>query len=635
MIEYIQLIRNVGKFDSVNPGPQLPFEKLTLLYAENARGKTTLASILRSLSNGDPNLVIERRRLNATQPPHIVIKTSATAPVIFQNGGWSATLPEIAIFDDAFVTQNVCSGIDIETEHKQNLHEFILGAQGVALNVALQGLIAKIEEHNREIRARGDQIPPMLRGSYSIDAFCALQSNPQIAEELQNAERNLAAAQSADAIRKEMGFDPLALPAFDVPAIEALLKQDLPGLDAKAAGYVQAHLSAIGGHAEAWVNDGMHRISSASGGDVCPFCAQSLITSTIIDHYRSYFSESYEILKAEIAKQISTIKSAHGGDIPAAFERAVRVMEQRRQFWKEFVAVPDISLDTAEIARAWKTARDAVLMDLAKKQSSPLDAATLSAQVLEKIASYEEYRETIAQVSNSLIECNAAIELIKEKAATADVAALTTDLVKLKAAEARFSSEVAPLCQAYLDEKQEKSNTEELRDQARAALDNYRTRIFPAYEDAINAYLDKFNAGFRLANVSSVNTRGGSSCTYSVVINTVPVVLTPAAVGKPSFRNTLSAGDRNAHALAFFFASLDQDPGIAQKIVVVDDPMTSLDEHRSLTTVQEVRRLVNRVNQLIVLSHSKPFLCRIWEGADKLGRGAIKIVRDRDGSETV
>ena len=81
-------------------------------------------------------------------------------------------------------------------------------------------------------------------------------------------------------------------------------------------------------------------------------------------------------------------------------------------------------------------------------------------------------------------------------------------------------------------------------------LDRYRTVIFPTYQTAINDYLRRFGAGFRLDSVSSVNNRGGFSCTYSVIINNVPVSVT-AAIG-PSFRNTLSAGDRNTLALAFF-----------------------------------------------------------------------------------
>jgi hypothetical protein len=40
-------------------------------------------------------------------------------------------IPDPNIFDDASVAENICSGIDIETEHKQNLQALVLGAAGV------------------------------------------------------------------------------------------------------------------------------------------------------------------------------------------------------------------------------------------------------------------------------------------------------------------------------------------------------------------------------------------------------------------------------------------------------------------------------------------------------------------------
>lgn len=169
-----------------------------------------------------------------------------------------------------------------------------------------------------------------------------------------------------------------------------------------------------------------------------------------------------------------------------------------------------------------------------------------------------------------------------------------------------------------------------MREQAREALNDYRQNIFPAYQARINDYLNRFNAGYRLDQVDCVNTRGGSACSYSVLINNTAVPQTADA--GPSFRNTLSAGDRNALALSFFFASLEQDPRFAQKIVVIDDPMTSLDEHRALTTVQEIRRLLPRVTQVVVLSHSKPFLCSLWEGAPVADRSAMRLVRTGAGS---
>ena len=138
MIEFIRLLRNIGQFDNVAPSPQLTFTLFTLVYGENGRGKTTLAAVLRSLATGETELVTERHRIGALNPPHIVLDHTA-GQCVFQNGTWTQILPNIAIFDDAFVSANVCSGIELRTAHRQNLHELILGPQGVALNDALQG----------------------------------------------------------------------------------------------------------------------------------------------------------------------------------------------------------------------------------------------------------------------------------------------------------------------------------------------------------------------------------------------------------------------------------------------------------------------------------------------------------------
>ncbi len=634
MIEKIQLLRNVGVFDSVASGAQLPFSKLTLLHAENGRGKTTLAAILRSLQSGDAGLIAARQRLPAQHLPHVVLNLAGSSPLMLQNGAWSATLPHLAVFDDMFVAENVCSGIEIVAEHRENLHELILGARGVTLNSTVQTYVAKIEEHNRAVRAAADAIPATVRGPLTVDQFCALRANPRIAQAIQDAERNLAAARSAAPVQQQPLFNPISLPAFDTAALTALLARDLPGLETATADRVQAHLATLGEKAEAWVGNGIPRIASASAGrqnQVCPFCAQDLRGSPVISHYQAYFSQAYANLKTAIADIIKQIHTTHGGDTPAAFERAVRIAVQGREFWKTFLDVPEIAIDTAAVARTWKAAREAVIEVLRTKQAAPLDPIALPSSATEAIANYEKFRTAVAAVSNALQTTNAQIRIVKEKAAVANVATLTADLAKLKAVEARYSPVMGPLCQAYLDQKAAKKITEGQRDQAREALDRYRQAVFPAYESAINTYLQKFNAGFRLNSVCSVNHRGGSSCTYNLLINNVPVSLTDPA-GGPAFRNTLSAGDRNTLALAFFFASLDQDPLLAQKVVVIDDPMTSLDEHRALTTVQEIRRLIGRVSQVIVLSHSKAFLCALWQGPSMIPRSAITIARDGTGS---
>jgi wobble nucleotide-excising tRNase len=424
LIERLQFLRSVGRFDSVNAGAQLRLTKLTLVYAENARGKTTLAAILRSLRSGDPSLITERQRLGSPNAPHVVIGLDAPPPLVFQNGAWSARLSQLAIFDDQFVAENVCSGLAIETEHRQNLHELILGAQGVMLNAAVQTHVARVEEHNQALRAKAEVIPAAERGTLNVDAFCALEPVGNIEPALQDAERAIAAARSAEAVRQESDFLPFAVPAFDTAAVNTLLQRNLPDLDAEAVAKVQTHFAKLGGGAESWVAEGMPRIAGVSAGqerELCPFCAQDLAGSPLMGHYRAYFSEAYAGLKNAVADQITAIERTHGGDVPAAFERAVRVATQRREFWRAFMEVPEVRIDTAAVARSWNAARTAVLSCLRAKQAAPLDPAALPSAALAAIEAYDESRRLVSEVSASLQAVNRQIALVREQAAAANV----------------------------------------------------------------------------------------------------------------------------------------------------------------------------------------------------------------------
>jgi wobble nucleotide-excising tRNase len=268
VLSRIQLIRNIGQFESVNSGASIALPRLTVIYAENGRGKTTLSAILRSLGSGDPTPIAERKRLNAAHDPHVVMQPANGTAINFQNGAWTQTLPNLTVFDDLFVAENVFSGLSVEAGHRQNLHELILGAQGVTLGKTFQELVDRIEEHNKTLRAKGDAIPASARGNLDADAFSALEAKPGIDSEIQAAERLLAAAREQDAVRGASGFDPFELPGFDLDEIGGLLGRDLADLDANAAAQVQTHLASLGSGGEGWVAEGMrHAPASGKNGD--------------------------------------------------------------------------------------------------------------------------------------------------------------------------------------------------------------------------------------------------------------------------------------------------------------------------------------------------------------------------------
>ena len=168
------------------------------------------------------------------------------------------------------------------------------------------------------------------------------------------------------------------------------------------------------------------------------------------------------------------------------FERDVRQVVEHCQFWKEFADVPEVAIDTQEIALTWIRAREAVKALLATKESSLLEPVAISQDAKILVEEHRSNCRKVASLSAELALANERLELVKERARDADAATLASDLKRLKAIEARFDVNIAPLCDSYLDEKTAKAVTEMERTEARATLDLHRDTAFAAYGDTIN-----------------------------------------------------------------------------------------------------------------------------------------------------
>ena len=631
MIRRIRLVQGIGNFDSVDTGKQIDLKRLVLVYAENGRGKTTLAAVLRSLASGESTLIQKRRSLTSDQQPKVVLACDGKPPTaVFQGGQWNRKLPQLTVFDDVFVHENVHSGLSLEPRHRKNLHEVILGSKGVKLQRCLKQIVDRANQHSSELHVKRTAIPESVRFGFTVEEFCALPLIEDVDSQIRETKRALAAARDQDAVSREPLFESFALPEFDTEAIDDVLGRSLGDLDTAADARVRSHFESLGPGAEQWVASGMQHLSPSVDEVSCPFCAQDLSASNIIGHYRVYFSEAYSELKRSIDQSLEAVQSTHGGDAAAEFERTVRLAIQCRESWSRFYEVPKIEVDYDFIMQNWKSLRESVLEQLRAKRASPLERVDLpeSLQSLQK-----SHREKIQELGKAIAASNTHVQKVKETSAGASPELIDFKLKCLQATRSRHSEVNMKLCDDYLAERAAKTRTDDKRAIAIRSLSEYRDGIFPELENSINSYLDEFSAGFRLARVEPVNTRGGASCTYSIAIHDRQVDVTRTSTdGQPSFSTTLSSGDRNTLALAFFFAALDHDPNLNQKVVVIDDPKSSLDENRSLTTVQLVRRFANRVEQMMILSHDKRFLCNVGSRCNLSSTSAVEIARDGSGS---
>src|SRR5438094_3616022 len=148
MIKKVIKIKNVGRFVNCDANGDVELKRYNLLFAENGRGKTTLCAILRSLQSGEAAHVIGRTTLGGTDTPEINIPMNSGGNSTFSQGAWNRTVPEIAIFDATFVSENVHSGDIVDVEHRRSLYSVIVGEEGVKLAKQIDDLDEKARSKN-------------------------------------------------------------------------------------------------------------------------------------------------------------------------------------------------------------------------------------------------------------------------------------------------------------------------------------------------------------------------------------------------------------------------------------------------------------------------------------------------------
>jgi wobble nucleotide-excising tRNase len=611
MLEKIIQIKSVGRFVDYAASGDLTFRKLTLIYAENGRGKTTLCAILRSLQNGQQEFIAERKTLAATAPASVCIRLNG-ANYQFTNDTWASTYPEIAIFDPAFVNDNVYSGDYVEHEHKKNWYRAIVGTTGVQLARQIEGLDRQIRDANDDLRAKTEVVDRYLPYGITLDDYLQWQPVADIEEHLQRKTEELQTLQRAAAksleIQGKALFAKLRIPIMP-PDFAAVLAKQLTDVIADAEVKVQQQIAKhqMARQGESWLSQGLGYLRD----DRCPLCDQVVAASDLIAAYRSHFSTAYANVKRDVALLSQRINSAIGETALSPVQQAIASNAVLVEFWRQFAQIDLPVISFPDVQQKYSTLRERCLALAREKQDSPTEALMADADFNTALAVIGDLRASVAAYNTAVDAAN--LRVNEQKAATERLSDLTTlknELTELEARRKRFETTVVQACQAFRDAGSLKEGLQQRKESARQELDQHCGQILTTYEQSINKYLDQFNAGFRITNTRHLYTGGTPSSHYQIEINSTALDLgderTP--VGTPCFKTALSSGDRSALALAFFLAMLKQDANISRKTVVFDDPFTSLDRFRRTCTQQLIQRLLDSAEQVVVLSHDPLFL---------------------------
>lgn len=590
MLKQIRKIKGLGVFDNYTATPALKaFDRFNLVYGENGSGKTTLSRLLASLQDGDhkdyPNLEYSIESLSGS----------------LRHGQKYGS--KIRVFNSDFVEANIgCFDGPLR-------HILILGEENKAVAAEIKTEIETRDSRNKKIEDQSIEVGKLETEKGKIfsriaqtigEATSGSTLRTYRKPDAEKAFDNIGAANSST--DSELEVHRATVRQEQMPKVGSLCVPDivLPGTD-KTIGLIGAvhdleercqvlttrsAQSAIIADLAAnpaistWVEEGVH-LHNAHGSTTCKFCDQPMPISRLVA-LAGHFSVEDQKLKGEIEDErlwIATIRESIGRF----------VLPDRLALYSELRHDYDIAASllgkTLIALNERMAAIDGALADkLARRTESyalniGADAVTLEASLQtidgiilrhdEKTASFD----TAKTAARNAIEAHYLLTVTEHVGdAVRKINALNaaTDLLKNGGDGLPDMRSLGDITQSVTDKQAQISSEHKGGEELTSHLKQFLGRTDLIFESGDGGYVVKRN-------------------------------------GKPAKR--LSEGEKTAIAFLYFLVQLkDQDFVVAEGIVVIDDPISSLDAAAIYQAFSFLKNATKDAKQLFILTHNHEFL---------------------------
>lgn len=579
------------------PAALQPFGRFNGIYGWNASGKSTLSNIFRAIEKETPIADSEV----TIEIDNTFVQASDFAP--------ASGLPRVKVFNRAFIDENVfASGNPItpifflgkESKEKQEeverLRKWLNDPGG--LNEVQRKAAAAARKAERDsdafCRSQGDRIREQLRSAGSnpynnydkakykkaaerllVDGLGAAK-----ARRLTDSQKDELKAKK-DAKQKSKIREPIiTLPDFaaERAKVDALLGR-------KIVSSTLAELEADS-DLESWVKRGLtlHGIPGTDErppSSQCKFCKQSFPADRVAA-LEAHFNDQYERLMHEleaVSRRLEQLRAAIDfSGLPGKNDLADHLAEN---YAAELAALSTHSRD----ARVYVTA---LTKAIDEKKQSPL-----------KVISIEPFLTGIIEPNKNVFEeaAGSVVARIKSHNTACDdfdsiVAAARAALEEAFVAESAEEYEVRTSSETQAKSEEEKSSIQiaavnaKIVELEKDIVEHHRAA--DELNEELKRYLGRDELQFRPEGTGYAITRGGH----------------PA--------KDLSEGEKTAIAFLYFLKSLrDKGFDLEKDIVVIDDPVSSLDANALFSAFGYMQQRTKNAGQLFILTHNFQFFRQV------------------------
>ena len=402
----------------------------------------------------------------------------------------------------------------------------------------------------------------------------ALNGQAVAAAKLSDLQKTLLRSQK-DAQPKPI-IEHLAVPSLDISALgreaEALINRSI----------VAQTLDELTGNPSLanWIQQGLAFHSEEHESVTCRFCNQPLAAARRAA-LESHFNDAFTSFQKDLSALLTKLESIQQG------ARALRLPECARFYDALNLEATDASILVSTAQSAVDRALGALIDRVEAKRGNPFASASRAAISMQNTISLDDavgaFNAVVDKHNQTSLQFAASVDDACKKLEASYVAEAHIDYLHLV--------ETVKAADAALEDVHDKP--QHIQGQIRSLESQILEHQRPAREltKELSEYLGRDELHFEVKGTGYALTRGGQVVTH------------------------LSEGERTAIAFLYFLKSLqDKTFELTEGIVVIDDPVSSLDANALFSAFSYMKDRTKLCGELIVFTHSFPFfrLVKNW-----------------------
>lgn len=585
------------------PASLQPFGQFNLIYGWNGSGKTTLSSLFRHLqtrsvvAEGEVDFEIDGVKVSGHDLE-------------------AARLPSVRVFNRDFIAFTILAA----GERMDPIYYF--GEDSVEKQKQVEKLKDELDRAKRETAtARTEK----SKAEKALDDFCINKGKVikeilissqttqyanydkrnfrQAIEKLtkESADSALLADEDKETLRKQKDAQPkTTVPevALDVPDFEDLASDADVLLQRSVVSQVIEELAAdkeVG----AWVQKGLALHSGDRKTDKCRFCDQPLPAARV-QRLEAHFNDAFASSQSEVAALAERVEAERGGLAGVQFPDSARLYDHLASELQEATSKAQRLIE--EASTFLKGLQEVLL----RKRDSPFQRMSV------EIALHGTPRPDRAALVLAIQAVNAAIE--KHNATTKDFASKVSEACE--ALERGYVAEAFPEYRTLSDAVTAAESV------LRGVIGNPQTLTTKI--DAIEREIVEHRKPAEELNAELCSYLGHDELRLDVK----DAGYTMTRGGQPA--GDLSESEKTAIAFLYFLKSLqDKSFDHANSVIVIDDPVSSLDANSLFSAFGYMKERTQGAGQLFVLTHNFGFFRQVknWFHHLRLGRFYLRRAR--------